>query len=1237
MIIPYNYVEVKSANKELGAVKWNSLTDLATLALEVFPNLAGGVYDTWKIFKSGQGVLATVKSGFYGLWGVIKAHPLITIAAAVATAIAIFDNYNKRIEENEKKVSEASEKLKEQKDSISNHAKTVKAISKEYEDLSKGVNAYGENVSLTSAQYERYIELSNEIAGMYPSLVKSYDEQGNAILKCKGNVESLTNALKDEQEEFYASFFSEEAEDNWHAAAELISSDQGFLGEYNHTYSAKKNKAEELKTILMAARTNSTDYEARFQFEEDSVALIDALNDIGYDFSKNGGFYDWISSSGYIKITQDEMDNIISELDIYIRDQNNAIENAIQSTLTPRLDAFLHYKNSEYNSYPEETKQLLDEIVSSLSYDNFYSQFEGDDLYDINKVQEAFISQIVNPLKKNPLAGKQFRQVVDAQTKFVSGDIGSKELLEAQNKLSRILDKMGIDYSTKKLFLSIAFDNVEIADGVDVKDAIDNIATRVSGEDAVASNGIPSQKHAEIESYLNSVNLTQSQLKILYEDSNIAGYSLEELQERIKEIKDGTKEEIRLNITFEDATKEVDKAFAAFDSVKKVISDYNENGALSYENVKALISMDGKYVDALVNEQGELDLTSEKFKELAKAQLLQLEATLLQDTLNKVNSLETEADALNYLRGCQEKETLSVLDLADAEWNEALASAAAKDAKQGTGDLFQRAVLMARSSFKKVSAATDIYRDSLDNLNSISDNSVKALEKQKKALEKQKKALDKQKDGYDEAIDGIKDLIEWTEKYIKQLKEDEKEALEKQKDELDELIDKKKELLNIEREEADFNKEIAEKQNTVASNALAAATAELDNSSAGRKANKEANDALSESRGELKDYLYEKDIENRQKNLDKLKEESDKHYDEQIKVISDYLSDDVQLYKDACEMIDNDHGELYGNLLWYCKKYTTTTESEFNHMWNSAQTAMSKYNTANIPTFDLMNQLQGRMCEVDDAIKSISKSIDSYSDKIDSVKSNLDKIGDSAQSAIEKVKLASNTEDEWYEKHKFKYQFVYNGVPFYTSESDKNKAAADLANRARAFGVPIDAVNTIYKKMKPVPKYAKGTKSAKGGLSIVDEEKIGSELIPIQVGSGRYTILPEGNPVFSKDMTNELFNFSSNPKTYLDTLVKKQESIPLIMSTNTYYHDFNENFKPFSYVNYIDRNADRLAYQLTNNTLQNINNTKIDVNTYIQGDATQTTVRALEQKEEDIIKRATESVMNVALKNRKLV
>lgn len=72
---------------------------------------------------------------------------------------------------------------------ISNQLKSLKSLEPEYIKLSKGVSEYGENISLTSDEYERYKEIIAEILGYTPELTTGYDNEGKAIASKNGLLE----------------------------------------------------------------------------------------------------------------------------------------------------------------------------------------------------------------------------------------------------------------------------------------------------------------------------------------------------------------------------------------------------------------------------------------------------------------------------------------------------------------------------------------------------------------------------------------------------------------------------------------------------------------------------------------------------------------------------------------------------------------------------------------------------------------------------------------------------------------------------------------------------------------------------------------------------------------------------------------------------------------------------------------------------------------------------------------
>lgn len=658
-----------------------------------------------------------------------------------------------------------------------------------------------------------------------------------------------------------------------------------------------------------------------------------------------------------------------------------------------------------------------------------------------------------------------------------------------------------------------------------------------------------------------------------------------------------------------DALDDIGKTYK---TLSGVVEDYNTNGYLTLENLDSIIDAGDDYISALFNENGQLELNKNAYIKLAKAKIENLKYTQLQSALSDINALSNATEVATT-----DKLTNSTLKLTEATLTMAAAKkiAAGIDPKKVYGiiDRYSKIITIYDEAENQLENNTDAffgYTKSADKATDALEKQKDALEKNKDALEKQKDALEKNKDALEDAkdstengIDSIKDLINLVQEMIQKNKELEKEGLEKQKKSQDDIIDKYKEQLDLQEEQIKKAKELAEKESDVAKNALSVAITGLDDSSAGKKANKEALDSYNDSKDDLFDTLREDTYNDRIDALDKLKEANDKYYDDKIQLIEDYLGDEVRLYKDACTMIDNDNGQLYSQLSAYVQQYTTTSEAEFNHMWNEAQNALQEYNTDNLSTIDLLNVMQNHIYDltgqievyqtqidnVSDAIDSVGSSIDSVSNSINTIKDNINNntsaITNNAQAVMDYTDKANKLKEALGEvvenSHKFRKVKLYDSPIGPVQQRNYNNPKPFL------YGSPIGFL---------AGKHASGTKSAKGGLSIVDEEGIGSELIPTSLGNGRYTILPQGNPVFSKAMTNELFEFASAPTDYF---------------------------------------AQKFGSEITPNVVNN-KSTVVSpvVNINVQGDATQATVNALHKESEKIMNNTIKKLMSYTVNNR---
>ena len=717
---------------------------------------------------------------------------------------------------------------------------------------------------------------------------------------------------------------------------------------------------------------------------------------------------------------------------------------------------------------------------------------------------------------------------------------------------------------------------------------------------------------------LNLINFTPlsvvEQIPSIGENTKkaIVSSSFESLADQLNKIESSAEEAIETLKTLEEITEEVDNLQEAYKNLNSVVTSYNKNGFLSIDNIQTLLSLDADTIATLQVENGQLKLNTEAYKALINAKITELEISQAKNILDGVLAMSVEeaqayANSEAYL-----EEASSIETLLQNQVQLALITARQKDAENNT-TAYSNAV---KASISQIVNLTSVYEQTRvalnENMDSVMDDTdaikanekalkaqKKALESQKDALEQQKEIQEKNKETLEDNKSAIEDLIDLTEDYIKQIKEDEKSALEERKEAMQEQIDAEIELLDKEKERADFEKSLAEKQNNLSKANLSLISASLDDSSVGKKNYKEAQDEYNDANSEMTEFLSEHNYDIQKEALENFKTSQEEYYDDLIDTVDEYLDDEVQLYKDACAMIDNDNGTLYNNLLSYVQTYTTKTNSEFNHMWSEAQSALQDYNDLHYSTFELMDYLQGCIYTTEAVIESYETKIENVANAINTVQSQID---DTATSINNNATAINNFNDaykkmaEAFKGYKLKYNVNGKEQEFVSIFSDKRLAAQDIAGQ-----ISRNSKNTIevpwYAIYGNLHKYARGTKSAVGGLSVVDEEGIGSELIPKSLGGGRYTVLPYGNPVFSKAMTNELFDFSNDPTSYLanimpqfrEQMLNNIGGIPEVKQTNV------------------------------------ANAPNISIN--IQGNADASTVRALRQEADNIVKKATEASM----------
>lgn len=1205
--------------------------------------------DTSKIFTSfidtignGEGVIAGFKKSWTELLAALDAHPIFLIATAITAVIAArsaYDSQNMATAKNTMNwLVESSEEVKKSQSQIN-------SLNNELETTTQKMNELLAKPSLTLVE-------QTELKAL---------KQTNEQLKQRIEIEKQIAAqkLKTNEVNFRAAYeaaashnIAREQPQWWEYGLDVLTMgsygiNKKFAGDMLHTDEMKFNMAiSEYERYKQVRDASNKEYVKAIENgnTEQAEALLSKIKEAGGGLENQASIINsYIGTLENIREqigveTQEDYDNLSGEG----KETFDKIADARYRSLLVQAENVQKVQevfNGMYQDYrfegarksigedfltPKDVSTIAEgnsEVADMISYFERMNILVGDDATKMKtfakmiNIANTSVKEIDNTAKtsiptfkelmqetgtdKNPSfvesiekSIEKVQQLEDALTKFESGTLTDKErisLFKTFPELTAYANNLG--------------EGIRNVVGAMRADVVENFANKLS--DFQKDGASPGDK-AKLEAWRDTVL---------------------EIFDAVDSVKNA-----------------LDSMRNVLNDLDSVVKDYNENGYFSIDNLEKLAENGQRYLQYLTYENGKLKVNEEAYKRLVLAQIDEIETKATLQATNDLKGLASETAAKEYLAKVNIELASSQLSAAQAAFQYQLAlklaegGNIAKAAQKVANNLntlrnifgsarsqvneYSGAMLGAATATAKEEKASEKLKDALE-------KEQRALDHTKESLEQKKKALEDDKNGYEKARDAIQSLIEWTEKYIKQLKENEIKELENKKKKFDELVDSQKELLSAEKELHDYEKSLGEKQSNAASSQAAMSIASLDDSSAGKKAYKKAQEEYKNSQTELQEFLYEHEIETRQEALDKFKEDTDKSYQEQIDLIQDFLNDEVQIHKAACDMIDNDDGTLYGKLLNYCLTYTTVGKAEFDHMWNAAKSAMEKYNIANLSTLDLINDLQSRIYDVDDAIETITKSIEGYETQITNLKNKLDDLKDAAvdtKNALDaanssplkgsenkstQLKPAKITQVVKYvgrgydaQKGQYYYALKYNNKTYkgYVGDSsDSNNTRARAAESVlRAIyadkSINFNKVNPKEIKDAIVNHYANGTTSASGGISLVGEN--GAEL----------RVLNSGDGILKNQIVRGLTAFGTNPGQFIADAGKK--ILPSLFKSGA-----------SSIFGIVSGNRQIAP----------------SVSITVQGDATQATVDALQAVAKDIVNRTTKNVMNIALKNKRLI
>lgn len=394
----------------------------------------GAIVSTEALTNAQNTMTLSAKASQVALKGLAMAGNMLAgmlIGMAVSAFVGWLNDMAHAAERAKETADEFSSTFEDMQKTQKENTATIAELNDEYQKLSQGVNALGDNVSLSTDEYNRYHEITNKVADLIPDLVQGFDAEGNAILKVKGNLADLNEEYrKTKQNQARESYYAED--DDGDRVIDSVFKD--YDNTVNGKFVSRITKDDEYTS---ATRQESIDFLREFASGKKNATTnkeVGILEEVGIDEIQD------------INIARKEAASYAEKLEGEI---NNSVSKIEKATLDYAMSTDEYYDLGENSSY-------LSNILGNLSPDIIKEQ-------NLNTEEgiAGFVNDIITAINSNKDG------INNAFAELFSIDLDTTDLSpeEAQNKINalvqQIADSIGIkDVDAFKISLGFDVDGL---------------------------------------------------------------------------------------------------------------------------------------------------------------------------------------------------------------------------------------------------------------------------------------------------------------------------------------------------------------------------------------------------------------------------------------------------------------------------------------------------------------------------------------------------------------------------------------------------------------------------------------------------------------------------------------------------------------------------------------------------------------------------------------------------------
>lgn len=557
------------------------------------------------------------------------------------------------------KANELTNAFNEFRQTNSDNIDKLQSLKEEFETLSVGVSRYGENISLTADEYDRYKQIVQTIVDISPALSEGYSIE-NGYLADKN--ELIERAIELQEQQYKSELRQMTTTEK---LSEVI---KGYAASYDKLKNGDimTTDTDLSNNIWQMFRVNDRDVTPEFvgnsgenksRYLSEQIMKALGVTDIGKELEKytnEYGYYQWgdfwddyadqvshnigkiAASIDYAEVGFESLSDFEAAVEktknaaVRYGEARDGLEKANQD-VADQLK-LVAQNNAAYDDLSTEAQNIVSNFIDRFGVDdvtkkNFWGKIVPDEdaITDIKVQINDFIDKLT-PEVQNAMSG-----LFDLKGLFDAGDINVDEFQETVNAIISDLEAAGFDDDTiKYLKLSLETDTVERQLAA-VKEAIGGVGGKY---DALLGE------------------MSAQELEIAYNIISEEGsMTFEELQEKIEWLKYANADMVNI-LDFSDMISGLNSAKDGLDSIISAMDRLNSGTAMTKQQLAnlalqypKLLEQADLFVDGSIDGQRQLlnsvlEMNEAEYDAQLDTKIAELKAT--EQVINDQLALETE-------------------------------------------------------------------------------------------------------------------------------------------------------------------------------------------------------------------------------------------------------------------------------------------------------------------------------------------------------------------------------------------------------------------------------------------------------------------------------------------------------------------------------------------------------------------------------------------------------------------